>query len=369
MKSELFKTLWPRHGARLPVRASLLVAFLSLLSLCPFIEAAASRDPARAFLAAAFTLSGADVDRLDAGQVVSRTLETANAREVATLGIVRIATTPETYVEQLADIATFKRTDDVLQVGAFSDPPRLSDIDALTLDDGDIRRLQGCRVDDCDVQISADAIHRFAQKVDWSAADAAERATSVMRDVLVDYVTRYRQAGAAALMEYADARPHLAVASEFASLVDSEPVAWRHFGALRRHLLEYPAERDRVTDLIYWSKERVYKRPVISTTHLAIMRQADDSPVRFAVASKQIYAMHYFDASLGLTLLVPDSSSASPATYVVYLNRSRIDVFDGVLGGLARRIVSAKARVLVGSQLSRLQRTLGSSPVVTSSPR
>jgi hypothetical protein len=68
--------------------------------------------------------------------------------------------------------------------------------------------------------------------------------------------------------------------------------------------------------------------------------------------------MHYFDASLGLTLLVPDDSP-SPVTYVVYLNRSRIDVFEGVFGSLARRIVSSKARALVGSQLSRLQHVLG----------
>jgi hypothetical protein len=59
---------------------------------------------------------------------VSRTLETNHAREVATLGIIRIATTPEKYVERLADIATFKRTDDVLQIGTFSDPPQIDDV-------------------------------------------------------------------------------------------------------------------------------------------------------------------------------------------------------------------------------------------------
>jgi hypothetical protein len=80
--------------------------------------------------------------------------------------------------------------------------------------------------------------------------------------------------------------------------------------------------------------------------------------VNYAIASKQIYAMHYFDASLGLTLLVPDPSAPLAATYVVYLNRSRIDVFDGLLGGVARRIVAGRARSLVAEQLGRLQRTL-----------
>ena len=332
---------------------------VAVLATFSFSVAASPQDRARAFLTTTFHLSRADFVRLDSGQVISRTLDTNHAREVATLGIVRIATTPEKYVERLTDIATFKRTEDVLQIGTFSDPPQIADVAALTLDDADARRLQMCHLDNCDVQISADAIQLFARTVDWRAADATQRATSVMRQFLVDYVTRYRDLGAAALMEYADSSPRLNLGREFVSLVDSDRVALPELGDLREHLLKYPADRGRAIDVIYWSKERVYKRPVISATHLAIMGHADDSAVRFAIASKQIYAMHYFDASLGLTLLLPDRSASSPATYVVYLNRSRIDLFDGVFGGFARRIVSGKARSLVGAQLSRLQSTLG----------
>ena len=128
---------------------------------------------------------------------------------------------------------------------------------------------------------------------------------------------------------------------------------------LRRHLLEYPASSaDKVTDFFYWSRELVRSRPVISITHVATAAAVDDSPVAYAIGSKQIYAMHYYDASLGLTLLVPDRTAASPATYVVYLNRSRIDMFDGLLGGVARRIVAGRARTLVAEQLERLQRVL-----------
>ena len=84
----------------------------------------------------------------------------------------------------------------------------------------------------------------------------------------------------------------------------------------------------------------------------------DDSPVAYAIGSKQIYAMHYFDASLGLTLLVPDRTASSSAIYVVYLNRSRIDLFDGLLGGIARRLVAGRAKTLVAEQLRRLQGVL-----------
>jgi hypothetical protein len=78
--------------------------------------------------------------------------------------------------------------------------------------------------------------------------------------------------------------------------------------------------------------------------------------------------MHYYDASLGLTLLVPDPSAESPATYVVYLNRSRIDLFDGAFGGIARKIVAGKARTLVSEQLQRLQRTLAHPTTLATAP-
>jgi hypothetical protein len=315
-------------------------------------------DPARAFLTAAFDLSPADIRHIDEGQTVTRTLGARHRRELATLGVVRIQTTPAVYVERLRDIANFKRTDGVLQIGKFASPPQQGDIAALMVDDGDLRSMRECRVEDCDIRLSADGIARIRREIDWRAADAAGRASSLVRQLLVDYVIRYRESGAAAAMVYADTPSPLNVGHEFAALVDADTAIWKYVPRLRRHLLEYPAAADQtMSDFIYWSKERVQRRPVISITHVAIAASADDRPVNYAIASKQIYAMHYYDASLGLTLLVRDPSTPSPATYVVYLNRSRIDLFDGLFGGVARRIVTGRARALVGEQLARLQRS------------
>lgn len=341
------------------MRLSLSVSVLATVLVCG--AHADGGKSARQFLSMTFELSRADIARLDAGHVFSHTLDTIHGREVATLGIVRIATPPEEYVRRATDIVTFKRTEDVFEIGKFSDRPSLRDVASLSLDEGDVRRLQSCRIDDCDVRMSADLIQQFASAVDWRAADAGQRANTVMRRVLIDYVTRYLEVGPDALMEYADARPRLNVRDEFASLVDADRITWPHVGDLRRHLLQFPQGAAGATDFIYWSKERVHTRPVISATHVVIMPMPDDSMVRYAIASKQIYAMHYFDASLGLTLLVRDETAASPTTFVIYLNRSRIDLFDGVFGSITRRIVSGKARSLVAAQLGRLQRTFADS--------
>jgi len=320
---------------------------------------AATFDGARSFLMTAFHLSASEIERLDRGEVVSRTLDVKHRRELATLGIIRIQTSPSAYVERLSDIASFKRTEGVQQIGTFSDPPRLEDMASLDIDDAELKRLRECRVEDCDVRLAADGIERGRREIDWDSPDASHKASRLVRQLLVDYVVRYRQIGTAAAMEYADRAPRLNVGREFASLLDADPLMSHYAPRLRSHLLDYPSSSaEKVTDFVYWSKELVRGRPVISITHVATAAALDDSPVAYAVGSKQIYAMHYYDASLGLTLLVPDRTAAVPATYVVYLNRSRIDLFDGVFGGVTRRIVAGRARTLVAEQLQRLQRRL-----------
>lgn len=318
---------------------------------------AATFDPARTLLMTAFHLSSGEIARLDDGDIVSRTLDVRNDREVATLGIVRIKTSPSKYIERLADITTFKRTPDVLQIGMFSGAPQVADVASLVIDDVDLKQLRTCHVADCGVRLSAESIERVRQQIDWRAPDASSRTSLLVRQILVDYVARYRQHGTAAAMEYADRERRLDVGREFASLIAADPITSNYAPRLQRHLLDYPdSSEEGVTDFVYWSKELVRGRPVISITHVATAAAVDDSPIAYAIGSKQIYAMHYFDASLGLTLLVPDPAEA--ATYVVYLNRSRIDLFDGLFGGVVRRIVAGRARTLVAEQLQRLQRTL-----------
>ena len=352
-----------RLRAWLPV---VVAAALALLSAAP---RATMSDQARAFLMTAFDLSAGEIGRIDGGQVVTRTLEVKHRREIATLGIIRIKTTPPTYVERLTDIVSFKRTNDVLQIGTFSNPSRPADVASLTIDDADLKGLRECRVEDCNVRLSAEAIDGLRRNIDWHSPDASRKATQLMLQLFVDYVARYRQNGAAAVMEYADRSPRMNAGQEFASLTQADTVTGKHASRLYRYLLEYPLpSQDRMTDFVYWSKELVRSRPVISITHVAIAAATDDGPVAYAIGSKQIYAMHYYDASLGLTLLLPDRTSTTPATYVVYVNRSRIDLFDGFFGGVARKIVAGKARGIVAEQLQRLQGVLAGSSAQRSTP-
>ena len=316
-------------------------------------------DAAHSFLAASFQLSSTDINRMDDGYVVSRALPASDKREIATFGAMKVRISPEFYAARIADIAKFKKDEAVAQIGVFGAAPSLEDVKNLTLEEPDLRSLQKCRVGDCDVQLSAAAIDRFRTEVTWSSADADEQANGVMRSVLVDYVKGYLASGSEALMQYADQSTPLTLGAEFAALADGEDQGLKQFPGMHRHLFGYPTGKSTITqDSIYWSKERMARRSVISVTHLAIRRTHDESPAAYVIASKHIYGTHYFDASLGLTILVRARSSSTPATYVIYVNRSRLDAFGGLLGSLARKIVSARARSLVSDQLTRVQQRL-----------
>lgn len=318
----------------------------------------AEPDAARRLLAAAFDVTPAEFARLNSGQVVSRTVPVKDSREVATLGVVRMKITPEFFVERLKDIVSFKHADAVLQIGVFSHPPEVGDLRNLTLDEGDVGSLKDCRVGDCDVQLPAETIDRLRREVDWRQKDARQRATGLIAQMLEAYVADYQRLGPATPLRYGDGSRVVDVPQEFASLADANTAVWQQLPALRRHLFEYPGgSAGAATDIFYWSKEKLGRKPVVSVTHLAIVRPGDTT-ADYAVASRNLYGSHYLDASLSLTILLRDRSATTPATYVAYLNRSRVDVFGGIFGGMIRRIVTSRARGAAADHLEGLRQRL-----------
>lgn len=346
--------LWLERSAAL---ASVLVLAFAFLT---FARDAAEQpvDPVERFVAGVFKVTPAEFARVRNGQIVARTLPARDSREVATFGMARINVTPEFCVSQIANITEFKRHEAVLQIGVFGHPPRLADAGRLTLDEGDLESLRGCRVGDCALQLPLDAIERFQREVDWRKPDARRRASELMQQLLVAYATEYQRLGSAASMRYADRSPMTDVPREFAALAESMPALWQALPGLHEHLFRYPEAAAKATDIMYWSREKLGRKPVVGLTHLAIVPIGVESPVDYAVASRHLFGTHYFDASLGLTLLLRDRSAPAPAMYLVYANRSRVDVFGGVFGGLVRKVVTSRARGAVADQLELLRTRL-----------
>jgi hypothetical protein len=320
---------------------------------------AAAADPSAApaahtLLSSEFGVGAADLRDLERRRSIGRSLPTQDSREVATLGAVHLRVPARFYLDQLRDVVSFKQAEAVQQIGTFGHPARVEDVAGLTIPDDQLERLRRCRPHDCNLQLSAAAIARFQAEVDWNSPRAAEGANAVLRRILVDLVNQYRSSGAAALMEYNDRRQPLATAHAFATMVAERPVVLQRYPALYRHVVYFPAAAaPDVQDVIYWSREKMGPAVIISVTHMAYATL--DAPAgAYAVASKQLYGSQYFDASLGLTLVLPDAADRASA-YLVYVNRSRLDVLGGVLGALKRPIVRSRTRSAVADHMIKVR--------------
>jgi len=91
-----------------------------------------------------------------------------------------------------------------------------------------------------------------------------------------------------------------------------------------------------------WSKIKFGLKPVIAVNHVSIYKRNSDAGPQVLVASKQIYANHYFNAFLALTAFV-NVPGATNGSYLVYENRSRADGLEGPFGKLKRGVVEKKA--------------------------
>jgi hypothetical protein len=104
-------------------------------------------------------------------------------------------------------------------------------------------------------------------------------------------------------------------------------------------LKEYPYADSTVESFFYWSKEHYGNgKPVISITHVGIVRPESDHRLpAILVAGKQIFATHYFEGGLGLTMVLREATNGAP--YLAYLNRSQVDLLRGFFGGLVRSVL------------------------------
>jgi hypothetical protein len=105
---------------------------------------------------------------------------------------------------------------------------------------------------------------------------------------------------------------------------------------LKKYLLDYPrATLSNAKDIFYWQEARFGVKPTIRISHLVIQQQ----PERTIVASKLIYASHYFWTALGVRALLPDPARGSGFWFVT-VTRSRSDGLSGFTG----RFVRGRAR-------------------------
>ena len=304
--------------------------------------------------------SAGDMRELARGSAVVRSLRTRVRQEVAHVAAVYLDASPDEFVARFRDIEEFERGPGIPQIGRFGIPPRIEDLEALTLGPEDVAELPRCRPGDCEIKLSVDAMARFRNEVDWAAEDAAGQADAVARTMILDLLRAYRAQGNAALGSYVDGKRPLAVAEHFRSLLASRDPLPVSVPALLAYLDGYPQGLpDGADEFFYWTVVDFGMKPTIRVNHVTILPLADRSStgVAYAIATKQLYASHYFHTTLELRFLLDRTDDEGrQGSALVSITRSRNDGMTGFRGLFLRPIIRRRSRDAVRGYLEHVKR-------------
>ena len=304
-------------------------------AVAPTFLAAALLDPF-AFFQPTVRLEPADRAALAQGNAFARTVP-APKGNVGIVAAVPVHIDAARLVAWMHDIAALKKSPVVKQIGRFSATPTTSDVRALTLDAADIDEIASCRPSDCGVKLEPAEVLRIRAAMGSGRVRNTIAAQQVFREVVVARATAYLQAGR--------------------SGTGPPSFLETNWPLVSREVRDYP--RRTVAGLesfLYWSKDAYAGKPIVSITHVTIVRGERPGEPDVLVIGRQVMATHYTDGAWSFTALMRGDRS----NYLVYVNQSDIDLLDSWYGGLVRRVVERRLREEAVEVLDGLRRRLES---------
>ena len=302
---------------------------------------------------------------VEGGEAVAKILDT-DTREVAVAGAVRIQGTRDKLVSRSRDLDVLKRSSAVLDVGRFSPSPTAVDLQGVTFDDHNLD-LRNCRPGNCQVRLAAEDIARFHKEVNWGGAAWREESARVWRDVLAGYAAGYLRHGRRALPDYVNKREALSVASEVSLLTSTYGFVSVYSPELAAYLRDFGANPPAgAQQLLYWTREDFGIRPIVRISHQVIL-QGSSAPSTL-IATNQVYADHYMDAALTVTVALetsghaPANAASAHGFYMISVSRARTRSLSGLLRRIARSTVQSRSR-------DTMRKILGSTKVAIESQR
>jgi hypothetical protein len=311
-------------------------------------------DQFDSYIKAHVKLTADEHQQLLAGQPVTQHLETDPEKEVAIFGAVWVNAPMARYLSALKDIESFEKGGNFLVTKRISEPPRVEDFDQLSLPPDDIADLKDCKVGDCEVKLSETALTRIQKETDWSKPTATADVERSIRKLAHEYVTGYLEGGNSRLAVYRDAKRPTFVAKEFAAMVDGMPFLTSSLPDLKKYLLDYPRVKlPKAESFLYWQSVKFGLKPTIRVNHVTIAHQQS----HVAVASKMLFASHYFWTAIELRMLVPDPTRGE-GFWFANVNRSRSDGLEGFTGSLIRGRVRDETEQGMQAALAMLQKRM-----------
>jgi hypothetical protein len=305
--------------------------------------AAQVRDPFE-FFKPSVIVSLDDRRQLDRGEPVARVLPSVDS-EIAVFAAVPVRIDGARLVAWMRRIEELKRSSYVPEIGRVSNPPRIEDLAGLELDEEDLADIRECRPGNCSVALSPAEMTLLQRAADESGSAWRAGMQREFRRVVLQRITTFLAQGQPGRV------PIQTILEHSAFLIENAPL-------VVEYLARYPhAPIAGVESFLYWSKERLAGKSIVIVTHVSILRGQGAAFPEVLVAGRQVFATRYITASLGVTALVRGERDVR---YLVYVNRSRVDVlsrwFGGVVRWFAERRVRAEAAEVLRGLRTRLER-------------
>jgi hypothetical protein len=348
----ILKLMMARHG--LMVRGMAATVLLVALAASSMAQPQFGASPTlEAYLAHLVRLQPAERRTLLTGAPITRVLPAEQRSDVAVLGAIWIAAPIHRYVDAVNDIERLKSAPGFKVVKRISDPPALADFSRFRLPDEDFAALRRCRVGDCDVKLDEQTLRQLRTHVNWRASDARASTDALIRQLALGYVNGYLDGGYERLPVYRDQAQPVSVGAELRDMIGRMP-SLDAVPDVRRFMLEFPsAPAPHIASFVYWQEAEFGLKPTISIHHVTI-REAADATV---VATKMLYASHYFWTGIELRTLLPDPARGAGFWFVT-VTRSRSDGLGGFTGTFIRRRVVSVGRNTALSELRATKRLM-----------
>jgi len=336
---------------------------LSLLSLAKgSVHTTDQPDEPNNFFREYVGLSDDQIKQIRSGKAIAKIIESRTPDEVFVFGSVYIKASPQQYLKFALDLDSLRKLPSYLAIQKFSDPPQLADLDGFTLEAEDIKELKNCKPEHCEIQLPAETMESFQQSVNWSAPDVAGQVNHLGQQMALEALQKYMQGGNTALGTYRDKKHPAAVAETFQSLLSRSKALPVYLPDLDRYLLDYPnVHLDNVETQFYWEKVNFGLKPTLRIVQTIVYRGKNPNEPAYAVAEKQLYASHYFETALDLSICVTDSEQpAKRGFYLITLKGSQQAGLTGFKGGIVRKVAVDKTRSSLERALVSIKQKLES---------
>jgi len=325
----------------------LAVAAALLTSHCLAASAQSPRTDLFDFLRPTIQFSADDRRQLDDRAIVLRILP-ASGQELATMVASSLNIDPDAFIAKVRNIGALKKGPNVPQIEKFSTPPKVEDLQQLTLDDSDLDAIAHCRPTPtrCALKLTGPEIERLHRVKVPDAAASRAAVDQEFRQIVLDRAKNYLAFGTQ------DGQP------QFLTLMSHSPYIARA-PELASYLERYPqAPLPRAESFLYWSKETYAWNPMITVTQVTILRSNGEGPLpEVLVISRDIFATRYTGGSLVLTSLIRDPGAPANRRYLVYVNRTWADGLRGLWRPFVEYRVKSQAKKVFATVRDRLEQT------------